>query len=76
MVAPQGLADLLAVGIAPPALYTADSFMIQSGVECHAFSFLLVVRVVWVEGLCVLLDAGSGSVVRSFRAWGAPGATA
>lgn len=35
-----------------------------------------VVRVVWVEGLCVLLDAGSGSVVRSFRAWGAPGATA
>lgn len=71
MVAPQRLTDLLAVGVAPPAFYTADSFMIQSGVECHAFSFLLVVRVVWVEGLCVLLDAGSGSVVWSSRGWGA-----
>lgn len=42
LVALQGLADLVAVGVAPPALDAADSFVIQSRVERHAFPFLLL----------------------------------
>lgn len=42
VVAPQGLADLLAVGVAPPTLDTADAFVVQARVECHAFPFLLL----------------------------------
>jgi hypothetical protein len=42
IVASQWFTDLLAVGVAPPAFYTADPFMVQSRVKCHAFSFLLL----------------------------------
>lgn len=42
IVAPQGLTDLLAMSVAPPTFYAADSFVIQSRVKCHAFPFLLL----------------------------------
>lgn len=42
LIAAQGLTDLLAMGVAPPALYAADSLVVQSRVECHAFPFLLL----------------------------------
>lgn len=42
LIASQRFTDLLAMGVAPPAFYAADSFVVQSRVECHAFPFLLL----------------------------------